>query len=221
MMESSRVNGPLDLRLKSGSSMQIVGPSQSGKTFLALKIAQDRNLVYDKPHNNVVFVFNNYQETFDIVKEKDKTIIFTDDFDELEKLLSKNTYTLVIIDDFLLSLQSDLNQYITDFFIRRTHHEKLSLIVLQQTLYFRNSRIMSLNTHYLVLFRLTRDSRQVKYLGGQIDPDNSSFIYECYKLAVSKPRGTLVIDLYPTTPEYARCRSSVFVSDNMRIFIKN
>lgn len=219
-MESSHVFGPLDLRLKSGSSMQIVGPSQSGKTFLALQIARDRNLVYDKPHTSVVFVYNNYQDTFDQVKARDSTIIFTNDFDELEKILLKNVYTLVIIDDFLLSLQSDLNEYITDFFIRRTHHEKLSLIVLQQSLYFKNSRLMSLNTHYLVLFKLPRDSRQVKYLGGQIDPDSPSFIYECYKLAISKPRGTLLIDLYPTTPDYARFRSSVFVSDSLRIYIK-
>ncbi len=219
-MENSLVFGPLDLRLKSGSSMQIVGPSQSGKTFLALQIAQQRNLVYDTPHTSVVFVYNNYQEAFESVKNKESNIIFTSDFDELENQLSKNKYTLVIIDDFLLSLQSDLNQYITDFFIRRTHHEKLSLIVLQQTLYFRNSRIMSLNTHYLVLFKLTRDSRQVKYLGGQIDPDNPKFIYDCYKLAISKPRGTLLIDLFPTTPDYAKCRSSVFISDKLRVYIK-
>lgn len=220
-MESSQVFGPLDLRLKSGSSMQIVGPSQSGKTFLALQIAQQRNLVYDKKHCSVVFVYNNYQEKFDLVKENDNNIIFTDNFDELEKLLSKDTFTLVIIDDFLLSLQSNLNEYITDFFIRRSHHENLSLIVLQQSLFFKNSRLMSLNTHYLVLFKLPRDSRQVKYLGGQIDPDNSSFIYECYKRAVSVARGTLLIDLYPTTPDYARCRSSVLISENLIYYIKS
>ncbi len=145
--------------------------------------------------------------------------MFTNDIDKLEEFISSGKSLLIIFDDFMLQMQSSLNEYISSFFIHRTHHENLSLILLQQVLYAKNARVLNLNAHYLVIFRLTRDSRQVFYLGSQMMPEKPRFVYDCYKLATSKPYSYLCIDLYPTTLDAARFRSSIFVNPDLRLFV--
>lgn len=213
------IYGPTDLRLKHGTSMQIVGMSRSGKSNLALEIALNRHKVYDKKQELCIYLYNNYQSVFDKIKERDDTIIFTNSIDVLEEYISRGVGLLIIFDDFMLQMQSSLNEYISSFFIQRAHHENLSLILLQQVLYAKNARILNLNAHYLVIFRLTRDSRQIVCLGSQMMPDKPRFVYDCYKLATSKPYSYLCIDLYPTTLEEARFRSSVFVNPNLRLYV--
>lgn len=213
------VHGPIDLRLKHGTSMQITGMSRSGKSQLALQIALNREKVYDRKQEKCIYLYNQYQKAFDEAKEKDDSIVFTNDIEELEEFISQATGgLLIILDDFLLQMQSSLNDYISQFFVHRTHHEDLSIILLQQVLYAKNARVLNLNAHYLVIFRMTRDSRQVLCLGSQMMPDKHRFVYDAYKLATSKPYSYLLIDLYPSTPEEARFRSSVFVDKNLRLY---
>lgn len=216
------VYGPLDLRLKSGTCMQIVAPSRSGKTKLALDIVINRNKVYDNPTDKCVYMYKQWQPAFEEAKSLDNSIIFSNDFEELETLIKSNLFKnnlLVIFDDFMLQFESSKNSYIKEFFVHRAHHENISVILLQQVLYSRNSRVLNLNAHYLILFSLPRDSRQVMCLGSQMMPENSKFVYNCYKVATSKPYSYLFIDLYPSTPEYARFSSSVFVNKNKKFYL--
>jgi len=213
------VYGPLDLRLKHGTSMQIVGMSRSGKSNLAIQIALNREKVYNKKQDLCIYVYNQYQTIFDDVKQKDSSIVFTNDIDTLEDYISKSDSLLIIFDDFMLQMQSTLNEYISSFFVHRTHHENLSVILLQQVLYAKNARVLNLNAHYLIVFRLTRDSRQILCLGHQMMPEKPRFVYDCYKLATSKPYSYLVIDLYPNTVDSARFRSSVFVDSNLKLYV--
>lgn len=214
------VRGPTDLRLKHGTSMQICGMSRAGKSQLALQIALNRDKVYDKRQERCVFLYNQYQSAFDDIKKKDDSILFTNDIDKLEEVISEERGgLLVILDDFLLQMQSSLNEYISNFFVHRTHHENLSVILLQQVLYAKNARVLNLNAHYLVIFRMTRDSRQIMCLGSQMLPEKPRFVYECYKLATSKPYSYLLIDMYPNTLEEARFRSSVFINKDLRLYI--
>lgn len=211
--------GPVDLRLKHGTSMQIVGMSRSGKSNLALRIAVNREKVYDKKQDLCIFVYNQYQSAFDDIKKQDSSIVFTNDIETLEEYISKSESLLIIFDDFMLQMQSSLNTYISSFFVHRTHHENLSVIVLQQVLFAKNARVLNLNAHYLVIFRLPRDSRQILCLGSQMMPEKPRFVYESYKRATTEPYSYLLIDLYPTTIDSARFRSSVFVDTNLKLYV--
>lgn len=211
--------GPIDLRLKHGTSMQIVGMSRSGKSNLALQIALNRDKIYDKKQDLCIYVYNQYQSIFDDVKQKDSSIVFTNDIEKLEEYIGKSESLLIIFDDFMLQIQSSLNDYISSFFVHRTHHENLSVILLQQVLYAKNARVLNLNAHYLIIFRLTRDSRQVLCLGQQMMPEKPRFVYDCYKLATNKPYSYLLIDLYPNTADSARFRSSVFVDNSLKLYV--
>lgn len=110
------VRGPTDLRLKHGTSMQICGMSRAGKSQLALQIALNRDKVYDKRQERCVFLYNQYQSAVDDIKNKDDSILFTNDIDKLEEVISEERGgLLVILDDFLLQMQSSLNEYISIF----------------------------------------------------------------------------------------------------------
>ena len=63
---------------------------------------------------------------------------------------------------------------------------------------------MSLNAHYLVLFKNPRDVTQISTLGRQMYVARSKFLVEAFKDATAKPFGYLLLDLKADTPEIIR-----------------
>ena len=105
---------------------------------------------------------------------------------------------------------------ICDLFTKGTHHHNLSVICLVQNLYYqgKESRTMSLNSQYLVLFNNPRDQQQVMVLARQMYPGQSEKFLSSYKMATSKPYGYLAIDLKPDTPNDKRLWPNVFEQTN-------
>ena len=90
---------------------------------------------------------------------------------------------------------------ICDLFTKGSHHRNLSVICLVQNLYYqgKESRTMSLNSQYLVLFNNPRDQQQITVLARQMYPGQSEKFLSTYRMATSKPFGYLLIDLKPDT----------------------
>ena len=72
---------------------------------------------------------------------------------------------------------------------------------------------MSLNTHYIVMFKNPRDAGQVATLARQMYPGKGNFVVEAYKDATKEPYGYLLIDLKPETDENYRIRTKIFPDD--------
>ena len=72
---------------------------------------------------------------------------------------------------------------------------------------------MSLNSHYLVLFKNPRDLIQISILSRQMYPDKHRFLIDAFKKATEKPYDYLLIDLKATTLDEYRIRSHIFKSD--------
>jgi hypothetical protein len=72
---------------------------------------------------------------------------------------------------------------------------------------------MSLNSHYIVMFKNPRDAHQISILGRQMHPGKSRFLVEAFKDATAKPYGYLLIDLKPDTDEKYRIRTNIFPDD--------
>lgn len=66
---------------------------------------------------------------------------------------------LVIVDD----LMSETDERVTKFFTKGSHHRNLSVMYLVQNLFGKNKeqRTISLNSHYLVVFKNPRDASQI------------------------------------------------------------
>ena len=76
------------------------------------------------------------------------------------------------------------------------------------------NRTISLNAHYLVLFKNPRDKSQVEILGRQLSmPHLTSAYHEATRVA----HGYLMVNLSPQIPDELRLRSQLF--DGLAVYM--
>ena len=110
-----------------------------------------------------------------------------------------HTNKCLIIDDLMTSVRKD--ERITNLFCQGAHHRNLSVIYLLQNLYYhgRDAGTISLNTHYLTLFKNPRDLTQVYTLARQMRPYHFDTIIQSFQKATKQPYEYLLFDLKPET----------------------
>lgn len=184
-------------KLKHPSTCIIIGPSQSGKSSLVREMIRSR--AYDSDIKRVKWCYSYSAQWF----LEEPTFEF---IGEIPEKYEKGD--LIVIDDFM----HRLNEKIADLFIAASHHCGLSVILILQNIFPRVNfmRDISLNAHYIILFKNPRDAAQVNCLGRQIYPKNSKFFADAYIKATTKEYGYLVVDLHPQTSEEYRLRESFF-----------
>ncbi len=108
-------------------------------------------------------------------------------------------------------VQSGKDRHIADLFTKGSHHKNLSVIYIVQNIFHqgRETRDISLNTHYIVLFKSPRDKQQISTLARQIRPGRVQEFMNAYEEATSRPHGYLMLDLKPTTHDDHRLKTKV------------
>ena len=83
----------------------------------------------------------------------------------------------------------ETNETIANMFTKGSHHRNVSVVFLAQNLFSKNkfARTMSLNAHYMVLFKKPRDVSQFANLARQMYPKTSQFAVEAYRDATREP----------------------------------
>ena len=79
---------------------------------------------------------------------------------------------------------------------------------------------MSLNSHYIVLFKNARDATQVANLPRQMYPGKIAFMIEALKNATSAPYGYLLIDLKQETDDKLRLRTGILPRDVQYVYLR-
>ena len=104
---------------------------------------------------------------------------------------------------------------IVNLFTRGSHHCNLSVIYIVQNLFHwgKGSRSISLNSHYLVLFKNPRDKLQILTLAKQMYPEQTDSFLNQYEEAVKRPFGYLLVDLKTTTQDNCRLRTNVLPTE--------
>lgn len=130
--------------------------------------------------------------------------------ENFETFFDSSLRNLVIIDDMMTELQSDPRM--TRLFTVGSSHRNCSFIYIVHNIFAKGTemRNLSLNSHYLILFKNPRDSLQIATLARQMYPHRSQFLVEAYKDATKGPYSYLFLDLKPTTPENLRVRTNIF-----------
>ena len=120
----------------------------------------------------------------------------------------------------MLEIQSDkkVNDYITKFWIQRSHHSNISTIICVQNLFLKNSRNISLNSTYLQIFKNPRDRTSINILNRQSWPNKPKYLSSALDEATSIPFGFLFIDFHPLTDDSLRVRNFAFQKQDMKIF---
>ena len=113
-----------------------------------------------------------------------------------------------MFDDQMIDASKD--KRIVNLFTRSSHNRNLSVIYIVQNLFHqgKGSRSISLNSHYLVLFKNLRDKLQILTLAKQMYPPQTDFILKQHEDAVKRPFGYLLIHLKTTTQDNCPLRQT-------------
>ena len=90
-----------------------------------------------------------------------------------------------------------------------------TVIYIVQNLFPKNkeSRTISLNSQYKVMFKNPRDVSQMTTLAKQMYPGQVKFVQEAFADATSTPYGYMLVDLKQDTPEDLHLRTSILPDD--------
>ena len=200
----------------------IVGCTGTGKSFLVKDILKDmENCIYPAPQR-ILWCYGQYQPLYEEIKKICPVCEFVpgipDDLEE-DGFLDVKQNNLIILDDLMTKCGNDAR--ITRLFSVGSHHRNLSVIYIAQNLFHQGSemRNISLNTHYLVLFKNPRDKMQIQVLARQMYPSQKGFLLDAYEDCVKRDHGHILIDLKPRTLEEYRVRSGVCPKDGTHAYL--
>ena len=183
-------------------SMVLAGPSGCGKSSLVAKlIGSSKKLIYPPP-KRLLWFYKIWQPLYNTLRYTTPSIEFYKGLPRTDQLTSDATVPrLFVIDDFMA--EGTENKGICSMFTEGSHHYNYSVCFLLQNIFYggKLNRTISLNTHYMILFKNPRDKLQIVTLARQMYPYQPQKLLDLYEEATTKPFGYLLVDLKQSTPE--------------------
>ena len=107
-------------------------------------------------------------------------------------------------------------------FTKGSHHRNLSIIYIVQNIFHQGKemRNISLNAHYIALFKSPRDKQQISMLARQVNPGKVQEFMRSYEDATSRPHGYLMLDLKPTTSDQDRLKTNILPGEIVKFIQK-
>jgi hypothetical protein len=146
------------------------GPTGCGKTVLIRNIVLCAGEMIDPCPARIIWYYAETQP--ELEQSLGYTgVEFRQGLPELAEFDGNQEPVLLIVDDFM----SECNAEITKLFTKGSHHRNLSVWFLMQNFFHKGKEIRSitLNAHYIILFKNPRDKQQIKYLARQMYDTNS------------------------------------------------
>ena len=184
----------------------------SGKNFFLVELLKRTRTYLQPSPQRIIWLYKRWQPLYDVIKN---TVLPRVEFIKgiplnLEKddFLNTRVRNLIVLDD--LATDTSKDSRIPDLFTEGSHHRNLSVIELNQNLYFSKDPTQRRNCHYLILSNNPVDRQPVMTLARQMYPYNPRELLSYFQDAISQPYGSLLIDLKPTIPEALRMRTNIF-----------
>lgn len=190
----------------------VAGPTSCGKTAFVFRLIDNAKSMIDPPPSKIVYCYGEFQQLFCRYPHVHfrEGLPSMDEFDGSEPVL-------LVIDD----LMQETDETVANLFTKGSHHRNLSVLFLAQNLFPKNkfARTMSLNAHYMVLFKNPRDTSQFANLARQMYPKTSQFAVEAYKDATREPYSYLLVDFRPEQDEDLRLRTHIFPDEKHYVYV--
>ena len=202
----------MTLPLRHPFTALVAGPTGSGKTRFVFRLIENARTTIDPPPRRIVYCYGEYQKLFD----KYPRVNFHRGLPDLEDFDGKEP-VLLVIDD----LMNETDESVANLFTKGSHHRNVSVVFLVQNLFHKNKhvRTISLNAHYMVLFKNPRDASQFASLARQMYPNRSAFAVEAYKDATREPYSYLLVDLRGEQDEDLRLRTNIFPGETQYVYV--
>lgn len=210
-----------DLRFNEFSNTIIYGQSSTGKSTICCELALQRQRLYKTPIDLCIFFYQSYQLMFDEVKAKDSSIKFVDTIEDLESILKSNKYShaLIFFDDFMLNSVYDNTRYMTDWYLRRSHHQRASLIFQFHVVYPKGLRTLTVNNHNYIFLK-TNHQQQLHYLFRQLSPYNWRSLLAIYIECCEKTNyGVFTMCLHPKCESVLKYRNFIIGNEGGKVFV--
>lgn len=198
----------MDTRWKHPFTCIVAGPTGCGKSTFVMRLLRHAATIIDPPPEKITWCYGVWQSAYvdnDLVRFEEG--LPSGAFDA-------STRNLVVIDD----LMAETDERVTTLFTKKSHHQNTSVLYLVQNLFPKNkeSRTISLNTHYMVIFKNPRDASQIGHLARQMYPGRLKYVQESFRDATTPPYGYLLVDLKQDTPDDMRLRTGVLPDDGVQ-----
>lgn len=206
------------VKIVTPTTIGIYGPTQSGKTHFVLKLLQESRSLFTKPTEEIYYCYSAYQDIYGSLRESEKAGGYTTYYHEGMPDICKckewafmKSHIVIVFDDLMTDITKDSDM--VKFATVDCHHSNITMIVLMHNIFPPGLRTLSLNLHYITLFKNKRDSLQVDTLGRRIMKDRVKYFTAVYKHSVSKRYGYLLIDMHPQTDEAYQLRTAILPSE--------
>jgi len=188
----------------------VAGLTGCGKTRFVFKLIENAQVMIDPEPSKIVYCYGEYQHLFDKYQSRvtfNRGLPNLEDFDGSEPVLL---------------IMNETDKSVANLFTKGSHHRNVSVAFLVQNLFHKNKHIrtISLNAHYMVLFKNPRDASQFASLARQMYPNKSAFAVEPYKDATRVPYSYLFVDLRPEQDEDLRLRTNIFPGETRYVYMK-
>ena len=185
----------------------ISGPTGSGKSIFSGNsyTISDIYSILDR----ILWCYGEYQTLYGSIEGVD----FQQGLPDLDTLDPRDKH-LIMLDD----LMDETDQRVTSLFTKKSHHRNISVMYIVQNLFHlgKHHRTISLNAHYMVLFKNPRDISQIMALVHQMYPRRMQFFLEAFARATARHHGYMVIDMKQNTPDILRLRTFIFPVRNRK-----
>ena len=203
------IRGTMDVRFTTPANVYVCGQSQSDKSYLVRSMLCYLNELFYPVPNKIIYCYGVRQREFGEMESKISNICFVEGFPEnLFDILERCQNSLVVVDDLMSECFND--QRMSDLFTRGSHHCGISVMYLTQNLFLpgKQSRTISLNSHYMIIFKNRRDILGFSTLARQIYPKKTNYILESFQDDTNRPFGYLMLDMHqygkPNLPKVYR-----------------
>ncbi|XP_033741828.1 uncharacterized protein LOC117328408 [Pecten maximus] len=196
----------------------VSGPTSCGKTYFVKLLLQNCLTKIKPAPQRIIWLYKRWQPLYDVIKA---TVIPKVEFIkgipldlDQDSFLNPRIRNLVILDDLMSTASKDPR--INELFTEGSHHRNLSVIAINQNLYYNKDPTQRRNCHYLILFNNPIDKQQIMTLARQMYPENDQHLMRYFKDATQKPYGYLLVDLKPSTSESLRMRSDILSEQSIK-----
>jgi len=164
------------------------------------------------PPSRIVYCYGEYQQLFCQYPRVQfrRGLPDIDEFDGSEPVL-------LVVDD----LMDQTYESVANLFTKGSHHRNVSVVCLAQNLLPKNkfARTISLNAHYIILFKNPRNVTQFANLARQMYPKTWQFAIEAFEDATREPYSYLLLDLRPEQDEDLRLCACIFPGEKHYVYV--
>ena len=210
----------MDVRLQHPYTCLVAGPTSCGKTQFVKKLIQQGEQVTNGSAEKILWLYGEYQPAYVEASKQFPHITFIEGIPEnLNEYIDPKFRNLIVIDDLMSETGND--KRITNLFTKGSHHRNLSVILLLQNLFYngKESHNISLNTHYIVLFKNPRDNTVISSLAKQMYPGKIKFLQEAFRDATKLPYHYLFLNLKPYTDEKFRVHTCIMPDETQYAYV--